>query len=308
MKRNAASPASGPTTPTKRPRLISATDGCLRIGVLALQGAFKEHAQMLERAGASASVSSSSSSSASSSSSSVSSSSAASIDTTPRVIAREVRTVQQLAGLDGLVLPGGESTAIAKIATRFGSAASGGEDDMLGALRRWVADDARRPVWGTCAGLIFLADRIVDGAKIGGQSVIGGLDVGVSRNFFGKQISSFEAYIRAPPSTNAAASSPKSMLTTEEGGEDVDEEEYLGVFIRAPAVLDTGKNVNVLATIPSDKVESGSVAVAVEQDHLLATAFHPELTEDLRWHKYFVEKCLQAKNRTAMEGVGSSSN
>jgi 5'-phosphate synthase pdxT subunit len=228
-----------------------------------------------------------------------------------------VRTVQQLEGLDGLVLPGGESTAMAKIATRFGAAASGGTDDMLGALRRWVADDARRPVWGTCAGLIFLADRIVDGAKIGGQSVIGGLDVGVSRNFFGKQISSFEAYINAPPTGSASDAAAASSSNTadedmkddedededdgggDDGGGDDDDDgeggEYLGIFIRAPAVLEVGKNVTVLATVSTDKAESGSVAVAVEQDHLLATAFHPELTEDLRWHKYFVDKCRLAK-------------
>ena len=179
--------------------------------------------------------------------------------TLPRVVAREVRTPQQLEGLDGLVLPGGESTAMAKIATRFGQAKEGNDDDMLGALRRWVADESHGPIWGTCAGLIFLADRIVEGAKIGGQALIGGLDVGVSRNFFGKQVHSFEAYIKAPPT--------ESTNSEEEG------EEYLGVFIRAPAVLDVGENVTILASVPTDKAESGSDAVAVEQGDILLHRF-----------------------------------
>ena len=287
--------SSSSNTPKKRPRISSdaSSDGNasseaeLCIGVLALQGAFKEHAKMLEQT----------------------TPETATLDAEARaplidhgglsgirVTAREVRTAKELEGLDGIILPGGESTAMAKIATRFGSAQAGSEDDMLGALRRWAKED-HRPVWGTCAGLIFLADRIVEGAKVGGQAVIGGLDVGVSRNFFGKQISSFEAYIKGPPSAPEAEKNVSGQNNAEEQnlphGND-----YLGVFIRAPAVLDVGSNVNVLATVPTEKNERGSVVVAVEQGNMLATAFHPELTDDLRWHRYFVQKCLNAKRAT----------
>ena len=202
---------------------------------------------------------------------------------------REVRTVRDLRGLDGLVIPGGESTAIAKIATRFGRAAAGADDDMFGGLRRWIAEE-RKPVWGTCAGLIFLADHITEGAKVGGQPVIGGLDIDVSRNFFGKQVHSFEAETDAPPSSH-----PSPSARDGEGG-NMNDAPYPGIFIRAPAVLRVGDGVKTLATVATNKSKTGSVAVAVEKGHLLGTAFHPELVDDdLRWHEYFVRKCEAAR-------------
>ena len=240
MKRALQQDSSSSSTKKARPTNV--------IGVLALQGAFKEHCIMLK-------------------------SSSSSIET------REVRTIQDFDNLIGLVIPGGESTAIAKIATRFGTAKKGGQDDMFGALRKWIQIE-QRPVWGTCAGLIFMAENIIDGAKIGGQPLIGGLNVDVSRNYFGKQIKSFEAEIQPPP------------LKKVKGEEEEDEEEdtYTGIFIRAPAILRVGKDVVTLASVMSESGEE--VAVAVEQGQLLATAFHPELTEDTRWHEYFVKKCL----------------
>ena len=237
------------TSPSKRQRPQK-----LRIGVLALQGAFREHCTMLEACNGCG----------------------------VEICAVEIRLVNDLQNIDGLVIPGGESTAIAKIATRFGTATKGGEFDMFGALREWIKTE-QKPVWGTCAGLIFMAKTIVDGAKIGGQPLIGGLDVDVSRNYFGKQIKSFEAEIQPPPGSVSSGSNGES---TSSGGDEL----YTGIFIRAPAIMRTGKAVKTLSTIVSESGEE--VVVAVEQGHLLATAFHPELTDDTRWHDYFVRKCL----------------
>lgn len=187
------------------------------IGVLALQGAFIEHAAMLRQVGAEV---------------------------------REVRTPAQLEGLDGLVLPGGESTTMGLIAQRWG---------LVEPLRAWV--HGGRPTWGTCAGMILLADAAT-GQKQGGQPLIGGLHVVVNRNFFGRQVDSFETTLQVqifdPPETP-------------------------GVFIRAPAITEIGPDVEALAELP------GPAYVAVRQGPILATAFHPELTHDLRWHALFVE-------------------
>ncbi|PIA27287.1 hypothetical protein AQUCO_08100019v1 [Aquilegia coerulea] len=155
------------------------------------------------------------------------------------------------------------------------------------ALREFVK--MGKPVWGTCAGLIFLADKAT-GQKEGGQELIGGLNCTVHRNYFGSQIQSFEAELAVPD------------LAAKEGGP----ESYRGVFIRAPAILDAGPEVEILAEIrvPSKKpIEEKEVAelqeekadseekviVAVKQGKLLATAFHPELTADTRWHSYFLK-------------------
>ncbi|KAI8477024.1 MAG: class I glutamine amidotransferase-like protein [Monoraphidium minutum] len=199
----------------------------VRIGVLALQGSFREHMALLTRVGG--------------------------------VDAVEVRTKDELEGLSGLVIPGGESTTMAHIAERWG---------LIPELRAFAARG--RPIWGTCAGMIFLAER-AEGQKKGGQALLGGLDVCVSRNFFGAQVHSFEAQLPAPPEVLAR------------GGP----ETFRAVFIRAPAVVDAGPGVQVLAECPvtGAAAEGGrsSVAVAVRQGPLLATAFHPELTSDLRW-------------------------
>ncbi len=192
----------------------------LRIGVLALQGAFREHIQKLAALGAAA---------------------------------VEVRRADQLSKLDGLIIPGGESTTMGLVAERWG---------LVNPLRRWVSQG--RPVWGTCAGLILLADRAT-GQKRDGQTLLGGLDVSVNRNFFGSQRDSFEAELEV---VGWDAPSP-------------------AVFIRAPAVVETGPGVEILAewTDPDGR----SVQVAVRQDHILGTAFHPELSGDLRWHRLFLQ-------------------
>lgn len=191
----------------------------LRIGVLALQGAFREHVQRLEALGAEA---------------------------------VEVRRPDQLERLDGLIIPGGESTTMGLVAERWG---------LVGPLRRWVS--AGRPVWGTCAGLILLADRAT-GQKRHGQTLLGGLDVLVNRNYFGSQRDSFEAELQV-----AGWDGPSPA-----------------VFIRAPAIVETGTDVEVLAewTAPDGR----AVQVAVRQGHILGTAFHPELSGDPRWHRLFL--------------------
>jgi 5'-phosphate synthase pdxT subunit len=197
------------------------------IGVLALQGAFLEHAAMLRRLGA-------------------------------HVV--EVRKPEQLAGVDGLVMPGGESTAMGLVAERW---------DLVEPLRAWVRTG--KPVWGTCAGMILLAERAA-GQKQGGQPLIGGLQVTVSRNYFGRQNESFEILLAVPALGNVP---------------------FRAIFIRAPAILATGPDVEVLAEAPG---HGEQVIVAVRQGPILATAFHPELTGDARWHQLFLDM-VAASNR-----------
>jgi len=162
----------------------------------------------------------------------------------------QVRREGDLAGLDGLVLPGGESTTISRLLGVF---------ELLEPLR--VAVSGGLPTYGSCAGMILLADTVLDGRP--DQQGLGGLDVVVRRNAFGRQVDSFEA-----------------DLAFEGVGE------VHAVFIRAPWVESAGESVRVLA-----RVEGGPAAgkvVAVRQDHLLATSFHPELTGDDRVHGLFV--------------------
>jgi len=193
-----------------------------RIGVLALQGAFAEHIAILHRLGADA---------------------------------IEVRTPAQMEGLDGLILPGGESTTMGLVAERWG---------LVAPLRAWV--HGGKPTWGTCAGMILLADHAT-GQKQGGQPLIGGLHVTVNRNYFGRQVDSFETTLSVP-----RFDPPLSP----------------GIFIRAPAITELGADVEPLAELP------GPVYVAVCQGPILATAFHPELTPDTRWHALFVEMASRA--------------
>eukprot|EP00891_Asterochloris_glomerata_P009559 jgi/Astpho2/9559/e_gw1.00146.138.1_t len=180
----------------------------------------------------------------------------------PGVEAFEVRTKEQLHKADGLIIPGGESTTMALVAERWG---------LIPELKAHAAQ--HKPVWGTCAGLIFLADRAT-GVKQGGQALLGGLDCTVHRNFFGAQIHSFEVDLTPPD------------CLPEIGPEQGD---FRAMFIRAPAVIEAGPAVEVLAeyhlTPAEQSAASGrqSVMVAVREKHLLATAFHPELTADLRW-------------------------
>lgn len=195
----------------------------VRLGVLALQGAFREHLAMLKRLG---------------------------------VHAAEVRLAQELDDLDGLIIPGGESTSMGLVAERWG---------LVEPLRRWV--HGGKPTWGTCAGMILLAEHAT-GQKLGGQALIGGLDVTVNRNYFGRQVHSFEADLDVP----ALGDTP-----------------FHAVFIRAPAITSAADNVETLATVASLADESEPVIAAVRKGPILATAFHPELTDDLRWHRYFVQ-------------------
>jgi 5'-phosphate synthase pdxT subunit len=187
--------------------------GAPRVGVLAYQGDVREHLAALEAAGAEA---------------------------------VEVRQVEELDAVDGLVLPGGESTVIGKLATRYG---------LLEPLRERAA--AGLPVLGTCAGMIFLA-REVEGPP---QDLLGVLDVRVRRNAFGRQVASFEAEVDV---------------------KGVDGGPVAGAFIRAPWVADAGPEVEVLAEL------EGKV-VAVRQGNLLATAFHPELSGEVRLHRWLVD-------------------
>ncbi|PIN14049.1 Imidazoleglycerol-phosphate synthase subunit H-like [Handroanthus impetiginosus] len=217
----------------------------MAVGVLALQGSFNEHIAALRRLG---------------------------------VKGVEIRKPEQLQSVRALIIPGGESTTMAKLAEYH---------NLFPALREFVK--MGKPVWGTCAGLIFLANK-ASGQKTGGQELIGGLNCTVHRNFFGSQIQSFEAELSVPE------------IVTKEGGSPT----FRGVFIRAPGILEVGPEVQVLAEVPvpyrkpakSDPADgnleenAGSekkVIVAVKQGNLLATAFHPELTADTRWHSYFLK-------------------
>lgn len=157
-----------------------------------------------------------------------------------------VRRPEELETVDALVLPGGESTTMVKLARAF---------DLLDPLRRRLASGM--PAFGTCAGMILLADRIRDGAP--GQETLGGLDVTVRRNAFGRQVDSFETDL---------------AVTGVEG-------EVHAVFIRAPWVEEVGPGVEVLA-------EAADHPVAVRQGALLATSFHPEVGDDLRLHRLFL--------------------
>ncbi|MEU0662348.1 MULTISPECIES: pyridoxal 5'-phosphate synthase glutaminase subunit PdxT [Streptomyces] len=185
------------------------------IGVLALQGDVREHLIALAAADA---------------------------------VARPVRRPEELAEVDGLVIPGGESTTISKLAELFG---------LMEPLRERIA--AGMPVYGTCAGLIMLADKILDPRS--GQETLGGIDMIVRRNAFGRQNESFEAAVEVAG---------------------IDGGPVEGVFIRAPWVESVGARAEVVA-------EHDGHIVAVRQDNALATSFHPELTGDHRVHALFVD-------------------
>jgi 5'-phosphate synthase pdxT subunit len=222
------------------------TSSGMLIGVLALQGAFKEHVECLNMV---------------------------------NVDGREVRTREDLRGLDGLIIPGGESTTMAKVAER---------SNMLEPLKEYVK--AGKPVWGTCAGLILLADRLAEeGQK--DTNVIGGLDITASRNYFGSGINSFEMGLEMPPLVASDIGSTEGV--------------YNGVFIRGPAIMEVGANATPLCTVGQEdcaRIKSAGkstgaaqdVVVAVRQGNILATAFHPELTKDLRWHRMFATICTAA--------------
>ncbi|MFM8212894.1 MAG: pyridoxal 5'-phosphate synthase glutaminase subunit PdxT [Actinomycetes bacterium] len=173
------------------------------------------------------------------------------------VAVQKVRTVEELETVNALIIPGGESTTISMLAKRVG---------LMNPLRKFVQD--KKAVYGSCAGMIMLANEILDGRK--DQETIGGLDITVRRNAFGRQVDSFETDLKI-----------KNF-----------EKEFRAVFIRAPWVERIGDDVEVLATVKtSDNKEH---PVMVRQDNLLATAFHPELTTDSRIHEYFVQMAKSA--------------
>ena len=207
------------------------------VGVLALQGDVREHVAALTAAGA-------------------------------RV--RAVRRPAELADVDGLVLPGGESTTMAKLAARFG---------MLQPLRDAVR--AGLPVFGSCAGMVMLADAVLDAPA--DQETIGGLDVTVRRNAFGRQVDSFE---------------------TEVAIAGVDGPPVHAVFIRAPWVEEAGPDVEVLGRVEGGPAD-GKI-VAVRQGRLVATSFHPELTGDPRVHALFVELVREAAAVRARDHAGQA--
>jgi pyridoxal 5'-phosphate synthase pdxT subunit len=177
-------------------------------------------------------------------------------------IGRPVRRPEELDDLDGLIIPGGESTTMSKLAVEFG---------LLEPLRKRIAGGL--PVYGSCAGMIMLATEILDGRA--DQVPFGGIDMTVRRNAFGRQVDSFEGSVD---------------ISGIDGGS------FHAVFIRAPWVEEVGDAVQVLGRV-NDGPSAGRI-VAVRQEHLLATSFHPELTGDLRVHRYFVEMVREAGQTT----------
>jgi len=188
------------------------------------------------------------------------------LNSLPGVKAHSVRTAAELEGLDGIVLPGGESTTMGLIAERSG---------ILPSLRALIAPGSI-PVFATCAGLIMLAEKAI-GGKEGGQPLLGGLKVTVDRNHFGSQLQSFETELVVDDPVLSAKGTCH------------------GLFIRAPAIVeihDPGA-VKVLARLPKESSpnakEEGECIVAARSGNTLAVAFHPELTPDTRWHEYLVK-------------------
>lgn len=188
----------------------------MKIGVLALQGDFAEHIGVLQRL---------------------------------KVEAAQVRLPEHLSGLDGLIIPGGESTTIGKLAQDFG---------LMEPLREF---GKRHAIWGTCAGAIFLSK---DARR--SQPLLELMDITVQRNAFGRQVDSFEADLDVPE-INTATGTKKP---------------YHAVFIRAPIIETVTGDARILAKTGDQRV------VAAQQGHLLATSFHPELTSDTRFHEYFL--------------------
>jgi len=188
------------------------------VGVLALQGDFREHIQAIQACGHEA---------------------------------LEVRRVSELEKCQALILPGGESTTIALLAKNYG---------LIEPLREKISQGM--PTYGSCAGMILLADRILDGVK--GQETFGGIDMTVRRNAFGRQVDSFESEL------------------------DFAGHQLRAVFIRAPWVEDIGSEVEVISSV---QIPTGEMhPVAVRQKHLMATSFHPELTRELAVHHYFFDE------------------
>jgi len=188
----------------------------MKIGVLALQGDFAEHIAMLKRL---------------------------------KVETSEVRLPEQLNGLDGLIIPGGESTTIGKLAVAY---------NLMEPLKLF---GQRHAIWGTCAGAIFISKDVSRD-----QPLLELMDIKVERNAFGRQVDSFEADLNIPELKQATGT----------------KDDYHAVFIRAPIIESVEADAKILASVPDGRI------VDAQQGHFLATSFHPELTNDTRFHEYFL--------------------
>lgn len=197
----------------------------MKIGVLAVQGDFAEHIAILRKIG---------------------------------FQAREVRLPEHLAGLDGLIIPGGESTTLSRLMSIY---------NLREPIERMASEG--RAIWGTCAGMIMLANEITEQDPV----PLGLMDIGVRRNAFGRQVDSFEQPLQISP---------------------LDSEPYNCIFIRAPVVIRVGGSVEVLASLEDGR------PVAVRQGNLFATAFHPELTDDTRIHQFFLSLAEDNSSKTAL--------
>ena len=210
----------------------------MEAGVLALQGGFREHSRALCRLGANC---------------------------------REIRLPRHFVGLDALVVPGGESTTIGKLAAEY---------DLVDPILDFCRDN--KPVWGTCAGAIFLSKPT--GAN---RTALGLIDIEIERNAYGRQVDSFEAEV-------------KTTLPSVGGEESLNDEAHTsmfpGVFIRAPRVSTVGSSVDVLGRISTGEI------VAARQGNLMVTMFHPELTNDCRFHEYFLEMSADRVGRGVVDG------
>jgi pyridoxal 5'-phosphate synthase pdxT subunit len=204
----------------------------VKLGVLALQGDFAEHVAALRRLGHSP---------------------------------VEVRLPRDLAGVEGLIIPGGESTTIGMLAEQYG---------LIDPIRELAAGPNPEPVWGTCAGAIFLSK---DARRT--QPLLGLMDIDVERNAFGRQVDSFEIDLDVP-----------ALAETPNGGHSAaNARPFHGIFIRAPLIKRVGPAVDVLSRLPDGRI------VAARQGNLLATSFHPELTGDDRFHQMFVSMAREKK-------------
>ena len=204
----------------------------MEIGVLAIQGDFAEHIAVLGKLG---------------------------------VTARDVRLPEHLDSLDGLIIPGGESTTLSRLMTIYN-------------LREPIEEMAAqgRAIWGTCAGMIMLSREITETDPI----PLGVMDIGVQRNAFGRQVDSFEQFL------DISSLGP---------------DPFRAIFIRAPVIIRVGQGVEVLSALEADR------PVAVRQGKLIATSFHPELTNDYRFHRYFLE-LAGANGNSATPQINSTGN
>ena len=212
------------------------------IGVLALQGAFREHISAIKKCGAAA---------------------------------REIKFPQQLDSVDGLIIPGGESTTIYKLLKKY---------NFGPALEKFYKQ--KKPLFGTCAGLILLAKEVT-----GDSFGLGYIDITVDRNAYGRQVDSFEQPVElelGPVDANYNYIFESDYETADRA------DKFNAVFIRAPKVEKTGKKVQILSSLDS-------VPVLARQDNVLVCAFHPELSDDLRIHQYFIDMVIKSKNMIKLD-------